>query len=107
MSMIANPEDADEAPGTLEPCRESQPPLLARAARRLHAVRGAELGDGIGEVVAHGALAEPQPPGDGALGAPLPAQAQHLPLAVAQRVALRPRLARQLGIHRAAARVHP
>src|SRR5690606_27535902 len=81
--------------GTPAPPYPLQPALLPREAVGLDAVADAELADGFGQVVADRALREVQLAGDvGGAGA-LAGEAQHLALAVVERVGLAPGLHRQ------------
>src|SRR5690554_4542115 len=86
--------------------KRSEPAFLPGQARGLDAVADAELADGLGQVVAHGALREVQRRGDLAGAAALARQAQYLALAFVERVRFRPGFQRQLRIDRPAAFVH-
>src|SRR4029077_10491069 len=88
------------------PTTDLQPALDARDSSGVDAILRADLVDGFGEIVSHGALRELE--AGGGLGARLTVSgpAQDLPLAIGQRVGLRPRFRGQLGIDRASAAVH-
>ena len=86
-------------------CDALQPAALAGEARGLDAVADAELGDGLGEVVPDRALGQVQAPGDLGARQPFFRRAQHLALAIGQRVGLAPRVLRQLRIDDAQALV--
>src|SRR5690606_18151099 len=91
--------------GSAPPYGTLQPALLPRQPEGLDAVADAELADRLGQVVAHRAVREVELGGDVVRGLAIAGQAQHLALAVVERVGVAPGIERQLRIDRAAAAV--
>src|SRR5690242_18144655 len=71
----------------------SQPSFLPCEPIRLDAIADAQLADGLGKVIPHRSLRQAELSCDGAGGQPFTGQAQHLPFALAERIAFSP------GIH--------
>src|SRR5262249_54950269 len=84
----------------------SEPALGARDARSIDAIAGSKLGDGLGQIVTHGAVRKPERPGDRFARSAITREAQHLALAIRERVWLAERLGSQLGIDDALAAMH-
>ena len=79
-----------------------QPALLAGQAGGFDAVAGAEFADRLGQVVAYGARGQVEQRCDVACGQTIASEAQHLPLAIIERIGFGPRVGRELRIDRAA-----
>src|SRR4051812_11130057 len=83
-----------------------KPPTLPRQAIGIDAVIGAELADGLGQIVAHGAGGQAELLGDLRRRQSFARQAQYLTFAVVERIGFVPRFDRQRGIDGLAAAMH-